>query len=38
MKQIDEKDYTALLRRFRVKEIRKYAIAFWDKECRVAKK
>ena len=38
MKQIDEKDYTALLRRFRVKEIRKYAIAFWDKECRVAMK
>ena len=38
MKQIDEKDYTALLRRFCVKEIRKYAIAFWDKECRVAKK
>ena len=38
MKQIDEKDYTALLRRFRVKEIRKYAIVFWDKECRVAEK
>ena len=38
MKQIEEKDYTALLRRFRVKEIRKYTIAFWDKECRVAKK
>ena len=38
MKQIDEKDYTALLRRFRVKEIRKYAIAFWDKECRVVMK
>ena len=38
MKQIDEKDYAALLRRFRVKEIRKYAIAFWDKECRVAMK
>ena len=38
MKQIEEKDYTAILRRFRVKEIRKYAIAFWDKECRVAKK
>ena len=38
MKQIDEKDYTALLRRFRLKEIRKYAIAFWDKECRVAMK
>ena len=38
LRQIDERDYTALLRRFRVKEIRKYAIAFWDKECRVAKK
>ena len=38
MKQIDEKDYTAILRRFRVKEIRKYAIAFWDKECRVVMK
>ena len=38
MKQIDEKDYTALLRRFRVKEIHKYGIAFWDKECRVAEK
>ena len=38
MKQIDEKDYTALLRRFRLKEIRKYAIAFWDKECRVVMK
>ena len=38
MKQIEEKDYTALLRRFRVKEIRKYAIAFWDKECRVVMK
>ena len=38
MKQIDEKDYAALLRRFRVKEIHKYAIAFWDKEYRVAKK
>ena len=38
MKQIEEKDYTAILRRFRVKEIRKYAIAFWDKECRVAMK
>ncbi len=38
MKQIEEKDYTAILRRFRVKEIRKYAIAFWDKECRVVMK
>ena len=38
LRQIDERDYTAILRRFRVKEIRKYAIAFWDKECRVAMK
>ncbi|MDO4386453.1 MAG: AAA family ATPase [Clostridia bacterium] len=38
MKQIEEKDYTALLRRFRVKEIWTYAIAFWDKECRIAAK
>ena len=38
LRQIDERDYTAILRRFRVKEIRKYGIAFWDKECRVAKK
>ena len=35
LRQIDERDYTAILRRYRVKEIRKYAIAFWDKECRV---
>ena len=35
LRQIDEKDYTAVLRRYRVKEIRKYGIAFWDKECRV---
>ena len=38
LRQIDERDYTAILRRFRVKEIRKYAIAFWDKECRIAEK
>ena len=38
LRQIDERDYTAILRRFRVKEIYKYGIAFWDKECRVAKK
>ena len=38
LRQIDERDYTAILRRFRVKEIRKYAIAFWDKECRVVMK
>ena len=36
LRQIDERDYTAILRRFRVKEIHKYGIAFWDKECRVA--
>ena len=38
LRQIDERDYTAILRRFRVKEIRKYGIAFWDKECRVVMK
>ena len=38
MKQIEEKDYTAILRRSRVKEIWTYGIAFWDKECRVAAK
>ena len=38
LRQIDERDYTAILRRFRVKEIRKYAIAFWDKEWRVVMK
>ena len=34
-KQIEERDYTAILRRSRMKEIRTYAIAFWEKECRV---
>ena len=38
MKQIEEKDYTAILRRYRVKEIWMYAIAFWDKECKVVGK
>ena len=38
MKQIEEKDYTALLRRYRLKEIRAYGIAFWDKECKVVMK
>ena len=38
MKKIEEKDYTAILRRYRVKEIWTYGIAFWDKECRVAAK
>ena len=37
-KQIEEKDYTAVLRRYRVKEIWTYGIAFWDKECRVVTK
>ena len=35
MRQIEEKDYTAVLRRYRVKEIWTYGIAFWDKECQV---
>ena len=35
MQQIEDKDYTALLRRYRIKEIWQYGIAFWDKECRV---
>lgn len=38
MQQIEEKDYTAILRRYRVKEIWTYGIAFWDKECRVVAK
>ncbi len=38
MQQIEEKYYTAVLRRYRVKEIWTYGIAFWDKECRVAAK
>lgn len=38
MKQIEEKDYTAILRRYRVKEIWTYGIAFCDKECRVVAK
>ena len=39
MKQIEERDYTAVLRRYRVKEIWTYGIAFWEKECRaVARK
>lgn len=38
MKQIEEKDYTAILRRYRFKEIWTYGIAFWDKECRVVAK
>lgn len=35
LRQIEEKDYTALLRRYRVKEIWMYGVAFWEKECRV---
>lgn len=38
LKQIEEKDYTAVLRRCRVKEIWIYGIAFWEKECRVVAK
>jgi hypothetical protein len=38
MKQIEEKQYAQPLRRYRVKEIRAYAIAFWDKECKVVMK
>lgn len=38
LKQIEEKDYTSVLRRYRVKEIWTYGIAFWDKECRVVAK
>ena len=38
MKQIEEKGYTAILRRYRAKEIRTYGIAFRDKERRVAAK
>ena len=36
--QIEERDYTAVLRRYRFKEIRTYGIAFWDKECMVKEK
>ncbi len=35
LRQIEERDYTAVLRRYRFKEIRIYGIAFWDKECMV---
>lgn len=38
MKQIEAKDYTAILRRYRVKEIWAYGIAFWEKECKVVAK
>ena len=33
MKQIEDKDYTAALRRYGIKEIIEYGIAFWDKRC-----
>ncbi len=35
MRQIEEKDYTAVLRRYRVKQMLKYGIAFCDKESAV---
>ncbi len=35
MRQIDERDYTANLRRYGVEDIRAYAIAFCGKKCRV---
>lgn len=35
IQQIEEKDYTAGLRRYRIKDVWIYGIAFWDKECRV---
>ncbi len=38
LRQIEERDYTAVLRRYRFKEIRTYGIAFWDKECMVKEK
>ena len=36
MKQIEEKDYTAVLRRYGVEKIWAYGIAFCEKRCRVA--
>ena len=38
LRQIEDRDYTAVLRRYRFKEIRIYGIAFWDKECMVKTK
>ena len=35
MRQIDERDYTANLRRYGVEDVRAYAIAFCGKKCRV---
>ena len=38
LKQIEDKNYIAVLNRYRVKEIWIYGIAFCDKECRVVVK
>ena len=38
LKQIEDKNYIAVLNRYRVKEIWIYGIAFCDKECRVVAK
>ena len=38
MKQIEEMDYAAVLRRYGVKDIIEYGIAFWDKRCIVKAK
>ena len=38
MRQIEEKDYTAVLRRYGVEEIWTYGIAFCEKRCKVAAK
>ena len=38
MRQIEEKDYTAVLRRYGVEEIWAYGIAFCEKRCKVAAK
>jgi hypothetical protein len=38
IRQIEEKDYTAPLRRYRIKDIWLYGIAFCDKECMVVAK
>lgn len=38
MKQIEEKDYTAVLRRYEVEDIWMYGIAFCEKKCRVIAK
>ena len=35
LKQIEEKDYATLLRRFRINDVIKYGIAFCEKECKV---